>query len=69
MTESVNLLEFWFEIEAYEKNNRRHIFDISESRSSLTGGLFFSHNEDIGPKKQPSTGSSHQLTIKVISNR
>ena len=48
MTESVNLLEFWFEIEAYEKNNHRHIFDISESRSSLTGGLFFSHNEDIG---------------------
>jgi len=52
----------WFEIKAYEKNNHRHIFDISESRSSLTGGLFFSHNEGIGPdsvdfERQPSTGS------------
>jgi len=36
--------------EAYEKNNHRHIFDISESRSSLTGGLFFSYNEAIGQK-------------------
>jgi len=48
--ESVDLLGFWLEIEAYEKNNHRHIFDISESRSSLTGGLFFSHYDDIGPK-------------------
>jgi len=26
--ESVDLLGFWFEIKAYEKNNHRHIFDI-----------------------------------------
>jgi len=50
MYESVDLLGFWFEIKAYEKNNHRHIFDISESRSSLTGGLFFPHNEGIGLK-------------------
>jgi hypothetical protein len=47
MNESVNLLEFWFEIEAYEKNNRRHITDIGVC--AYLRGLFFSHNEDIGP--------------------
>ena len=26
--ESVDLLGFWFEIKAYEKNNHRHIVDI-----------------------------------------
>jgi len=26
--ESVNLLGFWFEIKAYEKNNHRHTIDI-----------------------------------------
>jgi len=26
--ESVDLLGFWFEIKAYEKNNPRHIIDI-----------------------------------------
>jgi len=59
---SFDLLIFWFEIEAYEKNNHRHIVDISESHSSLTGGLLFSYYEDIGPdsadfERQPSTGS------------
>jgi len=65
---SFDLLGFWFEIKAYEKNNHRQIFDISESRSSLTGGLFFSHNEDIGPdsvdfERQPSTGSFIRLYV------
>jgi len=74
--ESVDLLGFWFEIEAYEKNNHRHIVDISESRSSLTGGLFFSHYDDIGPdsvdfERQPSTGSSiltHRVSIVTRQN-
>jgi hypothetical protein len=37
-----------------QKNNHRHIVDISESRSSLTGGLFFSHNAEIGRKGRKS---------------
>jgi len=43
------------------------MFDISESRSSLTGGLSFSHNEDIGRKGRKSTNSciySPQYCVK-----
>jgi len=42
ITESVDLLGFWFEIKTFEKNNHRHIFDIPR--------IIFLNNEDIGPK-------------------
>jgi hypothetical protein len=38
--ESVDLLGFWFETKAYEKNIHRHPFDIPR---------FFSHNEGTEP--------------------
>jgi len=50
MTESVDLLGFWFEIKVYGKNNHRHIFDISESCTALTGGLFFRITKILGKK-------------------
>jgi len=37
-----------FKNEAFSKNKRSHIFDISESRASLTGVLFFENNEEFG---------------------
>ncbi len=37
-----------FKNEAFSKNKRSHIVDISESRASLTGVLFFENNEEFG---------------------
>jgi hypothetical protein len=47
--ESADLLGFWFETEAYGKNNHRHIVNIPR--------IIFSHNEDIEQKDSKSTGS------------
>jgi len=39
-----------FKIEAFLKNKHSHMFDISESRASLTGALFLRNNEEFGQK-------------------
>jgi hypothetical protein len=53
--ESVDLLEFWFEIKAYEKNNHRHLSDIPR--------IVFLHNDGVGPKDSKSMGSLMSLEI------
>jgi len=37
-----------FKIKAFLKNTHSHIVNISESRASLTGALFFGNNAEFG---------------------
>jgi len=49
---SVQQRGFLFEIKSCEINNHRHISDISESGSLLTGGLFFEDNAEVEQKNR-----------------
>jgi len=41
-------ISFLFKIKAFSKNTHSYIVNISESRTSLTGALFFGNNAEFG---------------------
>jgi len=59
-----------FKIKAFLKNTHSHVVNISESRTSLTGALFFGNNAEFGQNgilgQAPSAMSTLECRTRVI---
>jgi len=63
--ESVDLLGFWFEIEAYEKNNHRHMLDIGVC--AYLRAFFFGNSEEFGQVNVDSESAFLDSLLDVIA--